>query len=80
MTPPQTEGTMTLDDFLTELQALIGGFCALVPDEGPACLYDNEKPEWRGPRIEKVEDVTFNKLLVSVADGSKFRITVEKIR
>jgi hypothetical protein len=80
MTPPQTQGTMTLDDFVTELQALIGGFCSLLPDEGPACLYDNEKPEWHGPRIEKVKDVTFDKLLVSLADGSKFGIMVEKIR
>ncbi|MGD8757467.1 MAG: hypothetical protein PVH78_01205 [Deltaproteobacteria bacterium] len=80
MTPPQTQGTMTLDDFVTELQTLIGGFCSLVPDEGPACLYDNEKPEWHGPRIEKVKDVTFNKLVVYLDDGSKFHIMVEKIR
>lgn len=78
MTPLQRQGTMTLDDFVTELQALMGGFCALLPDEGPACLYDNEKPEWHGPRIEKVQDVAFNTLVVSLADGSRFRIMVEK--
>jgi hypothetical protein len=80
MTQPQTQGTMILDDFVTELQGLIGGFCSLVPDEGPACLYDNEKPEWRGPQIEKVKDVSLNKLLVYLADGSTFRITVEKVK
>jgi hypothetical protein len=80
MTQTQTQGTMSLDDFITELQALIGGFCALVPDEGPACIYDNEKPEWRGPPIEKVKDVGVNRLIVDLADGSTFRIMVEKMK